>query len=84
MGGGRTTRATFRQPRLVGEDVVERQKTYALNDPYLRSYLQRRFESERLPLLFAARSSGSAVLRYTVTDPIQMAKKQAGCLPPIT
>lgn len=49
-----------------------------------RSHLQRRFESERLPLLFAALSSGSAVLRYKVTDPIQMAKKQAGCLPPLT
>lgn len=48
---------------------------------FRRVYLQRRFEQERLPLLFAARSSKSALHRYTVTSPFEMTKKQAAHMP---
>lgn len=64
----------------IGEDVVERQKKYNLHDRYLKVYLQRRFESERLPLLFAARST-SRLHGYAVNNAFQMAKKQAARMP---
>lgn len=62
------------------ENIVERQKEYDLNDRYLRVLMQRTFESERLPFLFAARSS-SRLHRYTVNDAYEMARKQAARMP---
>lgn len=65
-----------------GDDLVERQKKSDLNDPFLRVFLQRQFESERLPFLFAARSA-SRFHGYTVNDALEMVKRQAGRIPPL-
>lgn len=64
------------------EAVIEMQKMYNLKDRYLRVYLQRRFESERLPRLFSARLK-SRVHRYAVNDAFEMARKQAARMPPL-
>lgn len=64
----------------LGEDVVGRQKKYDLHDKFLRTYLQRQFERERLPLLFAARSK-SRLHGYTINSAFDMARKQAARMP---
>lgn len=70
-------------PRMPQEEaVIEMQKMYNHKDRYLRVYLQRRFESERLPRLFSARSK-SRVHRYAVNDAFEMVRKQAARIPPI-
>lgn len=70
-------------PRMPQQEaVVEMQKMYNLKDRYLRVYLQRWFESERLPRLFSARSM-SRVHRYAANDAFEMARKQAARIPPL-
>ncbi|CAM9670018.1 unnamed protein product, partial [Laminaria digitata] len=63
-------------------NATERPRTYDLDDRFLRAYLQRRFERERLPRLFAARS-GSKRHRYTVCNAFEIAKRQGARMPPV-
>lgn len=65
------------------ECILERQKKYNLKDRYLRMLLQKRFEYERFPCLFAARCS-SQLCSYTVNNAYEMAKRQAARIPPLT
>lgn len=84
-GGGSVGPGTSLEGRATGtfvESLVQRQKEYDIHDRYLRFYLQRRFESERLPLLFAARCR-SRVHGYTVNNAFEMTKKQAVRMPPL-
>ena len=64
-----------------GDNAVDRPRAYDLDDRFLRAYLQRRFERERLPLLFAARSRSSRH-RYTVCNAFEIAKRQGARIPP--
>lgn len=63
-------------------DAPENPRTYDLDDRFLRAYLQRRFERERLPLLFAVRS-GSRRHQYTVCNAFEIAKRQGARMPPV-
>lgn len=84
-GGKRTRkecRASLLRAQFYWEDVVERQRRYDLNDRFLRGLLQRKFECERLPFLFAARSR-SRLHGYSVNDAYEMARKQAARMPPL-
>ena len=69
-------------PRRVmsQKGMVERQMVCDPNDRFLRVYLQRRFESERLPRLFSARSK-SRSRGYAVNDAFEMVRKQVGRMP---
>lgn len=79
---GKGCRASLLRAQPYEEDVVERQRRYDLNDRFLRVLLQRKFECERLPFLFAARSR-SRLHGYSVNDAYEMAKKQAARMPPL-
>ena len=68
--------------RLGDNNAPENPRTYDLDDRFLRAYLQRRFERERLPRLFAVRS-GSSRHRYTVCNAFEIAKRQGARIPPV-